>query len=192
MVDHQQDNIYISKVLEGNRNAYAYLVDKYKTMVYSLALRLVKDREEAEEISQDAFVKAYQSLASFKGKAKFSSWLYRIVYNTAISKLRQQPAGRVSLDESNITDNLYTESKQNYETLSAGERKKYLEKALDSLDRYEKMFIILYYYEERDLDDIASIAGLTKTNTKVKLFRARKKMLTVLQSYLKEETYNLL
>jgi len=192
MVVDQQDNIHIRKVLAGERNEFAYLVDKYKTMVYSLALRLVKDREEAEEISQDAFVKAYQSLASFKGKAKFSSWLYRIVYNTAISKLRQQPAGRVSLDESNIPDNLYTESKQNYETLSAGERKKYLEKALDSLDRDEKMFIILYYYEERDLDDIASIAGLTKTNTKVKLFRARKKMLTVLQSYLKEETYNLL
>ena len=104
MVEHQQDNIYITKVLEGDRNAFAYLVDKYKTMVYSLALRLVKDREEAEEISQDAFIKAYQSLASFKGKAKFSSWLYRIVYNTAISKLRQQPAGRVSLDEPNIPD----------------------------------------------------------------------------------------
>jgi RNA polymerase sigma factor (sigma-70 family) len=192
MVNRQQDNIYITKVLEGDRNAYAYLVDKYKTMVYSLAMRLVKDREEAEEISQDAFVKAYQSLASFKGKAKFSSWLYRIVYNTAISKLRQQPAGRVSLDESNIPDNLYTESKQNYETLAAGERKKYLEKALDSLDVDEKMFVILYYYEERDLDEIATIAGLTKTNTKVKLYRARKKMLMVLQSYLKEETYNLL
>ena len=192
MVEHQQDNIYISKVLEGDRNAFAYLVDKYKSMVYSLALRLVKDREEAEEISQDSFIKAYQSLASFKGKAKFSSWLYRIVYNTAISKLRQQPAGRVSLDESNIADTLYIESKQNYDTLSAGERKKYLEKALDSLDMDEKMLVILYYYEERDLDEIATIAGLTKTNTKVKLYRARKKMLTVLQSYLKEETYNLL
>jgi len=192
MVEHQQDNIYITKVLEGDRNAFAYLVDKYKTMVYSLALRLVKDREEAEEISQDAFIKAYQSLASFKGKAKFSSWLYRIVYNTAISKLRQQPAGKVSLDESTIPDTLYMESKENYDTLSAGERKKYLEKALDSLDKDEKMFVILYYYEERDLDEIAEIAGLTKTNTKVKLFRARKKMLTVLQSYLKEETYNLL
>jgi len=188
----QQDNIYITKVLEGDRNAFAYLVDKYKTMVYSLAIRLVKDREEAEEISQDAFIKAYQSLASFKGKAKFSSWLYRIVYNTAISRLRQQPAGRVSLDEPNISDTLYLESKENYDTLSADERKKYLEKALDSLDRDEKMFVILYYYEEKDLDEIASIAGLTKTNTKVKLFRARKKMLTVLQSYLKEETYNLL
>jgi len=188
----QQDNIYITKVLEGDRNAFAYLVDKYKTMVYSLALRLVKDREEAEEISQDAFIKAYQSLSSFKGKAKFSSWLYRIVYNTAISKLRQQPAGRVSLDEPNIPDTLYLESKENYDTLSADERKKYLEKALDSLDSDEKMLVILYYYEEQDLDEIASIAGLTKTNTKVKLFRARKKMLTVLQSYLKEETYNLL
>ena len=192
MVEHQQDNIYISKVLEGDRNAFAYLVDKYKTMVYSLALRLVKDREEAEEISQDAFIKAYQSLASFKGKAKFSSWLYRIVYNTAISKLRQQPAGRVSLDESNIPETLYLESKENYDTLSATERKKYLEKALDSLESDEKMFVILYYYEEQDLDEIASIAGLTKTNTKVKLFRARKKMLTVLQSHLHEETYNLL
>ena len=192
MVEHQQDNIYITKVLEGDRNAFAYLVDKYKTMVYSLALRLVKDREEAEEISQDAFIKVYQSLASFKGKAKFSSWLYRIVYNTAISRLRQQPAGRVSLDEPNISDTLYLESKENYDTLSADERKKYLKKALDSLDRDEKMFVILYYYEEKDLDEIASIAGLTKTNTKVKLFRARKKMLTVLQSYLKEETYNLL
>ena len=192
MVEHQQDNIYITKVLEGDRNAFAYLVDKYKTMVYSLALRLVKDREEAEEISQDAFIKAYQSLASFKGKAKFSSWLYRIVYNTAISKLRQQPAGRVSLDEPNISDTLYLESKENYDTLSADERKKYLEKALDSLDNDEKMLVILYYYEEKDLDEIASIAGLTKTNTKVKLFRARKKMFAVLQSYLKEETYNLL
>ncbi len=192
MVEHQQDNIYLSKVLEGDRNAFAYLVDKYKTMVYSLALRLVKDREEAEEISQDSFIKAYQSLASFKGKAKFSSWLYRIVYNTAISKLRQQPAGRVSLDESNIADTLYIESKQNYDALSAGERKKYLEKALDSLDMDEKMLVILYYYEERDLDEIATIAGLTKTNTKVKLYRARKKMLIVLKSYLKEETYNLL
>lgn len=192
MVEHQQDIIYITKVLEGDRNAFAYLVDKYKAMVYSLALRLVKDREEAEEISQDAFIKAYQSLASFKGKAKFSSWLYRITYNTAISKLRQQPAGRVSLDESNISETLYMESKENYNTLSAGERKKYLEKALDSLEADEKILIILYYYEERELDEIAEITQLTKTNTKVKLFRARKKMLTVLQSYLKEETYNLL
>lgn len=192
MVVDRQDNIHIRKVLAGDRNEFAYLVDKYKTMVYSLALRLVKDREEAEEISQDAFVKAYQSLATFKGNAKFSSWLYRIVYNTAISKLRQHPAAQLSLEDENVSEALYVDSKRNYDTLSGEERKKYLELALDSLERDEKMFVILYYYEERDLDEIASIAGLTKTNTKVKLFRARKKMLRVLQTYLKEETYNLL
>ena len=192
MVEHQQDKIYISKVLEGDRNAFAYLVDKYKTMVYSLAIRLVKDLEEAEEISQDAFIKAYQSLASFKGKAKFSSWLYSILHFTRYGCKVSCETGGVSLDEPNIPDTLYLESKENYDTLSADERKKYLEKALDSLDSDEKMLVILYYYEEQDLDEIASIAGLTKTNTKVKLFRARKKMLTVLQTYLKEETYNLL
>ena len=191
MVDQLED-IHIKRVLEGDRNEFAFLVDKYKTMVYSLALRLVKDREEAEEISQDAFVKAYQSLASFKGQAKFSSWLYRIVYNTAISRLRQKPASRISLDDTNISETLYVDSQRNYDTLTIEDRKRYLEKALDALESDEKMFVILYYYEERELEDIASIAGLTKTNTKVKLFRARKKMLTVLQRYLKEETYNLL
>lgn len=188
----EQDNIYIKRVLDGDRNAFAYLVDKYKSMVFSLALRITKDREEAEEIAQDAFIKAYQSLKSFQGKAKFSSWLYRIVYTTGISHIRKQEQGRISLDETNIPETLYVESKRNYEALSEAERKKYLEVALDSLNADERMLIILYYYEEKELEDIAGIAGITKTNTKVKLFRARKKILMVLESYLKEEKYSLL
>lgn len=188
----EQDNIYIKRVLDGDRNAFAYLVDKYKSMVFSLALRITKDREEAEEIAQDAFIKAYQSLKSFQGKAKFSSWLYRIVYTTGISHIRKQEQGRISLDETNISETLYVESKKNHESLSEAERKKYLEVALDSLNADERMLIILYYYEERELEDVAGIAGITKTNTKVKLFRARKKMLMVLESYLKEEKYSLL
>lgn len=188
----EQDNIYIKRVLDGDRNAFAYLVDKYKSMVFTLALRITKNREEAEEIAQDAFVKAFQSLKSFQGKAKFSSWLYRIVYNTAISQIRKQEQGRISIDETNIPEKLYVDSRQNYKSLSDEERKKYLEIALDSLHADERMFIILYYYEESNLEEIARIAGITKTNTKVKLFRARKKMLKVLESYLKEEKYSLL
>jgi len=118
--------------------------------------------------------------------------LYRIVYNTAISHLRKTEKGKLSLDQTDIPETLYVESKRNHESLSADERKKYLEIALDSLDQDERMFVILYYYEERELDEIAQIAGLTKTNTKVRLFRARKKMLMVLESYLKEEKYSLL
>jgi RNA polymerase sigma-70 factor (ECF subfamily) len=192
MLEQEQDSICIKKVLEGDRNAFAYLVDKYKTMVFTLALQITKNREEAEEIAQDTFIKAFRSLKGFHGKAKFSSWLYRIVYNTAISHLRKKEKGKISLDETDIHESLYVESRRNHESLTADERKKYLEIALDSLDQDERMFMILYYYEERELDEIAQIAGLTKTNTKVRLFRARKKMLMVLESYLKEEKYSLL
>lgn len=191
-MEQEQDIICIKKVLEGDRNAFAYLVDKYKTMVFTLALQITKNREEAEEIAQDTFIKAFQSLKGFQGKAKFSSWLYRIVYNTAISHLRKKDKSTLSLDNKDIPETLYVESKRNHESLSADERKKYLEIALDSLDQDERMFVILYYYEERELDEIAQITGLTKTNTKVRLFRARKKMLMVLESYLKEEKYSLL
>jgi len=192
MVEREQDNIYIQRVLNGDRDAYAFLVDKYQSMVFTLALRISKNREEAEEISQDTFIKAYQSLKSYQGKAKFSSWLYRIVYNTGISHLRKLDQGRITLDETNIPETLYTDSKRNHESLSRTEREKYLELALDSLEQDERIFIILYYYEERNLDEIAQIAGISKTNTKVKMFRARKKMLLVLESYLKEEKYSLL
>jgi RNA polymerase sigma factor (sigma-70 family) len=192
MVDREQDNIYIQRILNGDRDAYAFLVEKYQSMVFTLALRISRNREDAEEISQDTFIKAYQSLKSFQGKAKFSSWLYRIVYNTGISHLRKLDHGRISLDETKIPETLYTDSKRNHESLSRKEREKYLELALDSLKEDERIFIILYYYEDRNLDEIAQIAGITKTNTKVKLFRARKKMLLVLESYLKEEKYSLL
>ena len=191
-MEQEQDIICIKKVLDGDRNAFAYLVDKYKTMVFTLALQITKNREEAEEIAQDTFIKAFQSLKGFQGKAKFSSWLYRIVYNTAISHIRKKEKGKISLDETDIPGSLYIESVKNHESLSADERKKYLEIALDSLDQDDRMFVVLYYYEERELDEIAQIAGLTKTNTKVRLFRARKKMLMVLESYLKEEKYSLL
>ena len=192
MVGSDQDNIYIKRVLDGDRNAYAFLVDKYKSMVYSLAYSITKNREEAEEVAQDTFVKAYQSLQSFQGKAKFSSWLYRIVYNSGISHIRKQRKEKISIDETNIPESLYVDSKKNHEALSGEERKKFLEIAMDSLDEDERMFVILYYYEERDLEEISEIAGLTKTNTKVKLFRARKKMLMVLENHLREEKYSLL
>ena len=192
MVELEQDNIYIKRVLDGDRDAFAFLVDKYKSMVFTLALRITNDRTEAEEVAQDTFIKAFQSLKSFQGKAKFSSWLYRIVYNTGISHIRKQDRGRVSLDETNVPDALYTDSKKNYESLTEAERKKYLKAALNVLEEDERMFVVLYYYEEKELDEIAGIAGITKTNTKVKLYRARQKMLKVLGSYLKEEKYSLL
>jgi len=191
-VDKDQDIIYIDKVLAGDRNAFAILVDRYKDMVYSLALRMVRNREEAEEIAQDAFVKAFKSLGGFKRKSRFSTWLYRIVYTTAISSLRKKEIDRLEMEDGNIPDTGITDYRGAYETLNAEERKKFIEQALDCLDEEDRFLVIMYYYEERELDDIAEITGLAKSNVKVRLFRSRKRMLAYLKSYLKEETYSLL
>ena len=72
------DEYYIKQTLSGNVNAFAILVERYKNMVYTLSIKIVKNKEEAEEISQDAFVKAYKSLKNFKGESKFSTWVYKI------------------------------------------------------------------------------------------------------------------
>ena len=84
------DNELISKVLSGDQQAYAGLVSRYQNYVFTLALRVVKSREDAEEVAQDSFIKAYKYLADFKGASKFSTWLYTIVNNTAISFLRKK------------------------------------------------------------------------------------------------------
>ena len=75
---NQNDQLYITKVINGDANAFASLVDTYKNMVFSLAFKLTKNREEAEEITPDTFIKAYKNLSKFKGDSKFSTWLYRI------------------------------------------------------------------------------------------------------------------
>ena len=72
------DENYIEKILHGDSNAFAFLIDKYKDMVFTLAIKMVKNREVAEEVAQDAFLKAYKYLPKFKGDAKFSTWLYKI------------------------------------------------------------------------------------------------------------------
>ena len=98
-MDQKDDRYYISKVLEGDMQAFSYLVDKYKDMVFTLAFRILKNRENAEEVAQDSFVKVYQNLKKFKSKSKFSTWLYRIVYNTAISRVRVKQNPTMSIDD---------------------------------------------------------------------------------------------
>ncbi len=93
------DTQLIGRILDGDKSGYAVLVDRYKDLAYTIAYRVLGKREDAEEVVQDAFVKAFQNLSSFRQKAKFSTWLYRIVYNTAISRHRQKKPGWQSIEE---------------------------------------------------------------------------------------------
>lgn len=174
-MEEKGDEYYIEKVLDGDSGAFSFLVDRYKNLAYTLAYRMAGNREDAEEISQDAFVKVYRSLKSFRGKAKFSTWLYRIIYNTAITRLRIKnryvPTEDVAVLKKNQPDMYDGEADSEKE-----QRMRALESALDKLPHDEKFILQLYYYQETKVKELATATGLSEANVKVKLYRARKKL----------------
>jgi RNA polymerase sigma factor (sigma-70 family) len=173
----QNDNFYIEKIRNKEISAYSFLVDKHKDMVFSIALKILRSREDAEELAQDVFVKAYQSLDTFKGESKFSTWLYRIVYNAAISKTRKKKIETVVLDY-NLVDNYSTdEIKENINRLGYDEQKRIVDQILKELSPEESVMITLFYFKENSTEEISEIMGMTQSNVKVKLHRLRKKLL---------------
>ncbi|MBN2350267.1 MAG: sigma-70 family RNA polymerase sigma factor [Bacteroidales bacterium] len=167
------DNIYINKVLQGEVNLFAVLIDRYKNMAYTMAFRIVNNSEDAEEIVQDAFLKVYKNLAGFKNRSKFSTWLYRIVYNTSISKIRTKKQAGEPLDNLHY---LSDPSLSALEELEMEEQKKIIHNLLNRLPKDEQTLLTLYYTNENSIEEIGEITGLSNANVKVKLYRARKKL----------------
>ena len=186
------DIYYIEAVRNGNVQAFSFLVEKYQKLVYTLALKLLKKPEEAEEMAQDTFVKAFQKLNSYEGKSKFSTWLYSITYNACISELRKRRIEFKSLDDRQISDQDEQKMHDYYRETRKEDQEKYLNLALARLPEDDQVLVTLYYYENQSMDEISQITGLTVSNIKVKIHRARKKMYELLHEMLKEEVYSLL
>lgn len=191
MKKYHKDSYYIKKVLLGQVQFYAPLVEKHKLMAYNLAFRIVNDREDAEEVAQDAFIKVYKSLPKFRGEAKFSTWLYKIIYHEALGKLRRKKINTspIEYNEDNqdlVTINDYL-SRVKQET-----RQQYIEKAMQMLAEDERLILNLFYYSETPIKEIVVITDYTEANVKIKLFRARKQLKKYLQGLLKEELIDLL
>ncbi|MEP7264522.1 MAG: sigma-70 family RNA polymerase sigma factor [Bacteroidota bacterium] len=186
------DEVYLEKIRAGNVQAYSFLVNKHKSLAFTLALRMVRNREDAEEIAQDAFLKAYHALPEFKGDSKFSTWLFRIVYNNSINKLRKNVKATVAIDEQAEYDLNFAEMEEELKILHAKERRLYVKEAIDTLDEEEGVIITLFYIEELPSATISEITGLTDANIRVKLHRARKKLQLILQNKLKGELKELL
>ena len=172
----QDDNETIGRVLSGDVPAYASLVAKHKNLVFSIVLKIVNNREDAEEISQDVFLKAYQSLSTFERKSKFSTWLYRIAYNAAISKTRKKRVEMVAIEETVITNYSTDEIGRNMNELEENDRQLILEKTLHRLPEEDNLLITLFYKNENSIEDISDITGLSVSNVKVRLHRIRKKL----------------
>lgn len=181
-MDYKGDLYYISEVLGGNNNAFTSLVDRHKDRAYNLAMKICGNHEEAEEVAQDAFIKAYRSLAQFKMKSSFATWFYRIVYNTAISLVRARKKAPLSLEDfpADATDFIGINSSE--EEAEAEYRNSLVSFALQKISEEERGLIGLYYYEELKTEEIAEITGISKSNIKVKLFRARQKMIEIIEN----------
>ena len=183
----KSDQIYIDKVIQGDTNAFAYLVDRYKNLAYTVAMKIVRNHEDAEEVAQDSFIKAYSQLHTFKGESKFSTWLYTIVYRNSITKIRKKRITTTDIDSYIIENQKSDFDFPQIEAIKNGEQKKYIAEAIDNLPETDAFLITLYYLDESTVEEIEKITGLTKTNVKVKLFRARKKLFNELSLLLKDE-----
>jgi len=179
-MDQKDDIFFIKQVLEGKINAYSYLVDRHKDKAFNLALRICGSREEAEEIAQDAFLKAFRSLNKFQMKCSFSTWLYRIVYNTAISLARTKRKEILSIEDfpASVVD--FMAGCNDEDKAETDYRNSLVNFALQKINEADRGLISLYYYNELNTEEISEITGISKSNIKVRLFRARQKMAEII------------
>ena len=176
------DENYIEKILKGDSNTFAFLIDKYKDMVFTLAIKMVKNREVAEEVSQDAFLKAYKYLPKFKGDSKFSTWLYKIAYNTSLDAIKKNSNqyNNVAIDE--ITVNYISSIETILDGIEREERATIINDCLEQLAEDEKAILVFFYFKELSLKEIVEITSMSEANVKVKLHRARKKLLSIVKN----------
>jgi len=183
----------IAQSIVGNQAAYADLIKRHQRYVFTLALRFSKNREDAEEIAQDCFVKAYRALDSFNGESKFSTWLYSIVYTTAMTHLRKKRVNTTSIDDENTYIQLESQSGgMDANMAEQKSRSYYLNRAIGQLLPDDAMIITLFYKGEQSLEEIAQAMGLEANTVKVKLFRARQRLKERLERTLKHEVNELI
>ncbi|HKG06200.1 MAG TPA: sigma-70 family RNA polymerase sigma factor [Pedobacter sp.] len=193
MQQKQTDEDLITEVLAGNTKAYSVLVARHQRFVFSLALRFAKRREDAEEIAQDCFVKAYRSLGTFHMTSRFSTWLYTITYTTAMSFLRKKRLDTQSIDDEG--SRIQLESRVSDFNANLAERKStvyWLNQAIDQLTPDDAAVITLFYQGEQNLEEIGAALNMDPNNVKVRLHRARTRLKEKLQVILKDEVKELL
>jgi len=171
---------------------YSTIINKYKDLAFNIALKITKNEQDSEEVVQDSFVKAFKGLNKFKNESQFSTWFYRIVYNTAISLIRQKKHITTEIDD-NLTDTLENNQIEcAINNLEEYDRKQLIKEALSKLSELDYTILSLYYYEDLSLNEISKIVDKRKNYLKVLLQRARLKLYNGLSISLKKELKELI
>jgi len=186
------DTEIIRRILQGEQALYAQLVQKYQQYVFTLVLRFTDNREDAEELSQDIFVKAYRPLADFRGDAKFSTWLYTIVRTSCITFLRKKKLDTTSIDnERTLTQLENRESGFNANTIEQKSKHAMVNTAIRLLSPDDAQLITLFYKGEQTLEEIGRIMGLEPNTVKVKLHRARHRLKEKMEKHFSYEVQDI-
>jgi len=175
-MENPDETIYIKRILNGETNLYSFFLERYSRTIHSLIVRIIPSKEDAEELTQDTFLKAFHKLDTFKGDCSFSTWLFRIAYNTAISATRKKKIVFPFIDETlleNVSDKLMDTV---FEEDDNESRLQMLEEAITKLTVEEKTLITLYYTDSKTVAEIADLLEQSTDNVKIKLFRVRKKI----------------
>lgn len=181
------EQYYITKIIEGDSNAFAVLVDQYKDLVFSLSLKMLKNREEAEEAAQDTFVKVFKSLNNFKGDSKFSTWIYKVAYNTCLDQLKKNKRVQDTILIDDFSEKQIENLENVLDAIDERDRNKMIQDCIHLLPSEEAFLLILFYFEEQSLEEISKIIDCTANNVKVKLYRSRKKIASILKMRLEPE-----
>lgn len=183
----------IDKAIVGDQSAYKFLLEKYKAYAFTIALRIVKNKEDAEEIVQDSFIKAFKTLSKFKGSAKFSTWLYKIVYNTALTSIRGNKIELISLDDCQSYElEIPKTYADGFDKLMKADQARYINEAIVNLSETDNLVIILYYTCECTITEIGEITKWNTSTIKMRLYRARQRLYAELSKLLNKEMTDLL
>lgn len=185
-----QDRL-LQQAIQGERRALEQLVQTHQAMAYTVALRVVGNQQDAEEVVQDAFLKSFGALAQFQRAAKFSTWLYRIVYNTALTHQRSRPFVTSDFSEALTGHERTTQASGSWEGLEQADRQKYVTLALNRLPPDDALVLTLHYLGEKSIAEICAIMGKKTSAVKMQLARGRKQIEQVLSKLLPTELRNL-
>jgi RNA polymerase sigma-70 factor (ECF subfamily) len=190
--DNSKEDSFLEKAIRGDKAGLEYLVGTYQNLAYTIAIRIVLNKEDAEEVVQDSFMKAFASLSNFRKASKFSTWLYRIVYNTALTRISNKSIPTIDLNDHFENEQYISPEDQQWNLIKHAERKKYIDLALCKLPQEDRLIITLHYIGELTISEMCEILNMKKSAIKMRLLRGKKQIETELKVLLKNEVKNLL
>ena len=185
----ETDNSIIERILSGDKSGYRDLANRHKDYAFTVAYKIAGTREDAEEIAQDAFIQAFQALLTFNQEAKFTTWFYRIVFNSALMFKRKN---RIQVEDIEFSQSAQYVAADTDKDLKISEQRQYIQKAFNHLSPDDVTMITLFYLKEQSLEEIAQVVGISAETVKVKLCRARKRLAETMNKMLGKEVKTLI